>query len=234
MRKWWRKASFFLLCAAVIESAAAGAAFGQVGIEPSHGAGSQYKIVVNGRIDAATLMEFSRAVIDPRIADTDFPFSRAGFARRLGACGDGNRRSCAQSGFDTHVGHRHTCDSACVLILAAGVERHAAPGSVTIHRPKVAADQPPDRARARYAEAIASMRHYLRDMGMRDRLLDAMLAVPSDRLRTLSQDDMEAFGLAARSTEIDIARAAGRATCAANQWTGRDGCGAATAQSRLG
>jgi hypothetical protein len=198
MSRWLCTLIGCLLSAAPIQHA--GAAARQVAIEPSDATGSRFKIVISGRISVATLFDFSRALADPRIARTRAPFveldSPGGSISAAIAIGGFVRAG----GLRTAVARRRTCDSACVLILVAGIEWSAGVGSVRIHRPRYEPDQAGQdahaRARQAYKDVLAHMRDYLERMGPGDRLLDAMLAVPPGRLRPLSHRELRAFGLA--------------------------------------
>jgi hypothetical protein len=202
MYRCLRTLSLSLLSVATIECTAAAAA--QVAIEPSDATGSRFKIVISGPINVATLVDFSRALVDPRIAKTRAPSveldSPGGSIPAAMAIG-GFVRS---GGLRTAVAWRRTCDSACALILVAGIERSAGLGSVSIHRPRYEAGRAGEdaipRVRERYNEVLASMRDYLKHMGPGEELLEAMLAVPSGRLRPLSQHELRAFGLSPSRT----------------------------------
>jgi hypothetical protein len=213
MSRWLRTLIACLLSAAPIQRA--GAAAPQVGIEPSDGTGSRFKIVISGRISVATLFAFARALADPRIARTPAP------SVELNSPGGSIPAAMAIGGFvragglRTAVARRRTCDSACALILVAGIEWSAGVGSVRIHRPRYEPDQAGEdadaRARQAYKDVLANMRDYLERMGPGDRLLDAMLAVPSGRLRALSHRELRAFRLASSRrapTRVAAARTA--------------------------
>ncbi|MBX9588169.1 MAG: hypothetical protein K2X43_02620 [Hyphomonadaceae bacterium] len=195
MRHGYPWSGLALLSAAVLVGAMARPASAQVTIEPEAASGARFKIVVAGQIDVAALMDFSRAVIDPRVARSATP------AVELNSPGGSVFAAMAigvlvrNGGLRTTVGRRHRCDSACVLILAAGVERHAVPGRVHIHRPRVVGQPSIAQASERYDEGVASMRAYLAGMGVREHLLDAMLHVPPDRFRALSGAELQAFAL---------------------------------------
>jgi len=197
MYRYLRALSLCLPSATLIACTPAAAA--QVTIEPSDPAGSRFKIVISGPINLATLVDFSRALVDPRIGgmhasmvELDSPGGSIPAAMAIG----GFVRS---SGLRTAVAHHRSCDSACALILAAGIERDAGFGSVSIHRPRYEASrsgaEATARARERYNQVLASMRDYLKRMGPGEKLLDAMLAVPNGRLKPLSLHELHAFGL---------------------------------------
>lgn len=108
---------------------------------------------------------------------------------------------------EAHVFVRSRCSSACVFILAAGVVRGVADGAtIAIHRPRlttfvkgigVVDINTASNKNAEKAFEIANRRtrDYLAGMGMPDLLYEAMMAAPSDQMRNLGGDELEAFGL---------------------------------------
>jgi ATP-dependent protease ClpP protease subunit len=90
------------------------------------------------------------------------------------------------------------CVSACVLTFAGAVERSFAE-KIGIHRPYF--DLPrsgrlgPDDVQASYAVLLQEIRSYLREMNVSDRLADDMLAIPPDKVRYLSDKELDAYGL---------------------------------------
>jgi hypothetical protein len=207
----WRLRTFSVFGAATIECSAAVAA--QVGIEPSDTSGARFKIVISGPINLATLVDFSRTLVDPRIAKTraptvelDSPGGSIPAAMAIGSLVRGG-------GLGAVVARQRACNSACALILVAGVERNAGAGSVSIHRPRLEAGRAVDpmhlRKRDHYDAVLADVRDYLKRMGPGDRLLDAMLAVPSNRMKALSLRELRTFGLSGGgSSETRMARIA--------------------------
>jgi hypothetical protein len=91
----------------------------------------------------------------------------------------------------TDVGGTARCASACVFILAAGVDRSAY-GKIGIHRPhfddRYFADLTLAQARAKYEQLQTMARSYLREMGMPDDLYIEMMRIPSDGIRWLSPE----------------------------------------------
>ncbi len=125
-----------------------------------------------------------------------------------------------------HVFVRERCASACVFILAAGVVRGVAPGAtIAIHRPRLTTFvkgmgtveiNPASNPRTAMALDIAHRRtrDYLADMGMPDELFAAMLAVPTEPMRTLDAAELAGF----RLTGIDPAYLADREAEAAAKY----------------
>jgi hypothetical protein len=102
--------------------------------------------------------------------------------------------------FHTTVKRGSKCASACVLILAAGVNRDLEDGSVVaIHRPTYEpnyfAGLSPAEARSKYTQMAKNVRDYLSRMGISDRLFERMMAVPSHEARVLSSRELAEFGL---------------------------------------
>jgi len=92
------------------------------------------------------------------------------------------------------------CASACVFILAGGVERNIVPGArVRIHRPyfesKSFADLSLQDAQSLYSRQAELSKSYLRDMGMPDALFERMLRVPSQKSVLLTTKDLETLSL---------------------------------------
>ena len=97
---------------------------------------------------------------------------------------------------DRHEGHE--CSSACVLILAAGVDRNPW-GRIGIHRPhfdeKFFAQLTQAEARKKYDQMADTVRRYLAKMGLSENLYTAMLHVPSDDVVYLTVSQLNAYGL---------------------------------------
>lgn len=96
-----------------------------------------------------------------------------------------------------------SCGSACVFLLAAGVDRIVLRDPhVGIHRPAfppaLFANLSSDAAMRLYNSLIGKCRTYLKEMGMADSLLDEMLSVPSGDVRWLTEDELARFKLAGR------------------------------------
>lgn len=88
-----------------------------------------------------------------------------------------------------------TCESACVLLYAAGVTRTPY-GEVRIHRPfHTSPAASLTQEQARYDTLSQVIRSYLRQMNVRESLFDAMLRVPPEESRPLLLEEMYDFGL---------------------------------------
>lgn len=164
----------------------------------------RHKIVITGEINVATLADFSHAMGDPRIAQSssktvelESPGGSLTSAMAIGVL-------VREGHFDTAVAARGKCYSACVLILAAGVHRTVASGKVGVHRPYYdTALYVPGSALRANAEpgpvtegpVTEGMHQYLKDMGLRDGLVDAMMKVPSKFMRHLTSREVAVYGL---------------------------------------
>ena len=87
-----------------------------------------------------------------------------------------------------------SCDSACFLIWAAGVERISSGYVVGLHRPHfgdLPADKPPDpSANAAYKGIIVDVRDYLKEMNIPDQFFDLMMGKSSKEIYQLSEEDV--------------------------------------------
>jgi hypothetical protein len=90
------------------------------------------------------------------------------------------------------------CASACVLIFAGAVSRLYV-GKIGIHRPffnqPASRPQSPDKVRSIYEQMLQSMRAYLRDMNVSERLAEDMLKIAPADMRYLSHDELNSYGL---------------------------------------
>jgi hypothetical protein len=84
------------------------------------------------------------------------------------------------------------CVSACVMIYAGAVRRSAS-GKVGIHRPYLNQSissqlQAPDKLRSNYEQMLQTLRAYLREMNVSERLAEDMLKIAPADVRYLSND----------------------------------------------
>lgn len=90
--------------------------------------------------------------------------------------------------------HLGRCDSACVFILVAGVNRLSASG-IGIHRPffeqKYFSGLSADSAQKKYREMMKKTRTYLISMDVPTELVERMFRVPSNEIERLSLEDVE-------------------------------------------
>lgn len=88
------------------------------------------------------------------------------------------------------------CSSACVLILAGGVERSVY-GKVVIHRPysTYVGQRDYQSAENEYRRTETAVRTYLKEMNLSEKLFEAMVQVPPEQVRILSRKESADFGL---------------------------------------
>ena len=99
--------------------------------------------------------------------------------------------------YETHVvvPRGASCDSACVLLYAAGVTRTPY-GYVRIHRPyHIASSSSLAAEQARYDKLGEKIRTYLRQMNVREALFEEMMRVPPEEARALALDEQYQLSL---------------------------------------
>jgi hypothetical protein len=94
------------------------------------------------------------------------------------------------------------CVSACVMVFAGAVSRLYL-GKIGIHRPYLNQSigshlQAADKIRGNYEQMLQSLRSYLREMNVSERLAEDMLKIPPADVRYLSHDDLDGYGLTDR------------------------------------
>jgi hypothetical protein len=89
------------------------------------------------------------------------------------------------------------CYSACVLVLSGAVQRFVIGGEVGIHRPysKYVGNRDYESTQNEYRRTETAVKAYLKEMNLPDKLFEAMLLVPPEKIRILSDEETEAFGL---------------------------------------
>ena len=97
----------------------------------------------------------------------------------------------------TRVGYRAKCFSACIFVLAGGVQRDSSGrNEIAIHRPyfsDIAEGRPIEEIRIARADLIKRIRHYLENMEISPALIDAMIAIPPNEMRLLEEADLQTF-----------------------------------------
>jgi hypothetical protein len=91
------------------------------------------------------------------------------------------------------------CVSACVMIYAGAVRRGV--GKIGIHRPYLnqaigSQLQEPDKLRSVYEQKLQTLRDYLRDMNVSERLAEDMMKIAPADVHYLSSNDLDGYGLA--------------------------------------
>ena len=89
------------------------------------------------------------------------------------------------------------CYSACVLVLSGAVVRWVLGGEVGIHRPysKYVGNRDYESTQNEYRRTETAVRAYLTEMNLPGQLFEAMVLVPPEKIRILSDKELEAFGL---------------------------------------
>lgn len=96
------------------------------------------------------------------------------------------------------VAPQGSCYSSCVLVLAgAGRRGIYQGGKVGIHRPfdPAARATSPDQERAYYQSLQREIEGFLQESNVDTKLLQEMMLIPPERIRILSQGDLDRYGL---------------------------------------
>jgi len=90
-----------------------------------------------------------------------------------------------------------SCMSACIFVLLGAVRR-VVDGPIGIHRPYSDSTGEIDfeTAQHRYRQLVRSVQLYLQEMNASERLLEAMIRIPPERVRILAGSEVGDFGLA--------------------------------------
>jgi hypothetical protein len=195
-----RRSLRILLASTVVVAGDATGSLAQVSVGSGVVPAEAHHLALAGRVDVHALYSFVRLTSDPRMSEERQPVlkldSVGGSVTAAMAIGHLVR----DRGFTTVVEQDKECLSACVLILAAGVERIISSRKVGVHRPRhgvaLAGLSTATQTQAN-DQLIEDMRSYLRTMGMDDRLFTSMVAVPPDRMKVLTRVEMHLFGLLA-------------------------------------
>lgn len=89
------------------------------------------------------------------------------------------------------------CYSSCVLVLAGAVDRKIEiGGEVGIHRPysTYVGARDYQTTEKEYRKTEAAVRSYLKEMNLPERLFEAMVRVPSEKIRVLTRSEAEDLG----------------------------------------
>ena len=155
-----------------------------------------FDMTISGDIDASTVADvaqlFDAAADEPRLMGEmikiDSPGGNIDAAMKIG-------RMFREHHHFLTVDRGSRCASACVMILVGAVAREVG-GLVGIHRPYTTdLNMSPSDVERAYGSLLTRMRNYLREMNVSEGLVDAMLAVPPDRMRYLSKSELVAYGL---------------------------------------
>ena len=109
------------------------------------------------------------------------------------------------SGKMSRYGFPCTCDSACFLAWAGGIQRYSSGGNVGLHRPYFGKMSGSDLARPEIGEAYQGItdlvRKYLREMNVPDRYFDLMMSKNSREIYRLSDSEARAIEFAPLAEE---------------------------------
>jgi hypothetical protein len=101
------------------------------------------------------------------------------------------------------VGQGASCLSACVFLLMGAIERHISGGArVGIHRPSLQTPQVGGQGQGRADEIVEALAEqlvlYAQQMHVPRTIIDALMAVPPDRVKLLSAAELATYGINAR------------------------------------
>lgn len=102
------------------------------------------------------------------------------------------------------------CISSCIFVLAGGAIRYVA-GPVGIHRPfaPVDARTTAQLQKVNYERLEKDIKSFLQAVNIPAELYDHMLRIPPDRVKFLSKDELQRYGLSEDDPYEDAARIAG-------------------------
>lgn len=123
--------------------------------------------------------------------------------------------------------HKSGCSSSCVFILAGGIDRLADDHTVGIHRPYFVELKTKSELEARKAREslITDIKSYLVRVDVSLALLDAMLSIPPNQIKTLSSEELIAYRLVGRDAtdeEMRVANIAKYYGITSAEWRFRD------------
>jgi len=154
-------------------------------------------ILISGQISAADLKNVQALMpqlqaAEPSIGNLVFLNSPGGNVIAAMKIGSFLRAMKAHTAVDSGDG----CSSACIFVLAGGVERSAFTGSrLGLHRPSfdsaLFAKLTSQDADMLYTDLTIRCREYFRDMGIDDKLFSDMLRVPSQKILVVDTDYAE-------------------------------------------
>jgi hypothetical protein len=96
--------------------------------------------------------------------------------------------------FNTYVGPKHSCHSACVFILSSGIIRMAY-GEVSVHRGTLYEDYPIENLEESLKTLDTEILNHLFEMGMSSQLIDAIRVTPFWTVWTLNEKEKRRWGV---------------------------------------
>lgn len=165
-----------------------------------------FTMKIDGEIDASTVEKVRKGLAEIREPLLLLP--QAGWGERIEINSPGGSvdaaitigRMLRKISAPIFVERGASCISSCVLILAGAVSRNI-DGRVAIHRPYLNnAPQPLTSAaiQGAYDQTLQSIRLYLREMNVSDRLADDMVRIVPEQVRFLTASELDGYGLGAR------------------------------------
>jgi hypothetical protein len=157
-------------------------------------------IEISGDIRKSAVPRLVAAVVQAKKSTGMFTHSRDPVVQVILNSSGGEIQAAMQMGqilraeaAQVYVEENAECSSACILVLAGGVRRNALPGAkLGIHRPFFQPEEFAElshlESQDRYSALSASVRDYLSSMGIADTLFDAMMNVPSRKMKFLTRD----------------------------------------------
>lgn len=167
---------------------------------------SRDRIDLDGQITAATPMQFA-AMLYALTGCPDFGKHVPSYFVRVSSPG-GDVAAALELGRQIRSTHGSVivgampgdvgCHSACILVLAAGLERIAGKrAQLSLHRPYFSdgAAVSDERRQRNFRAMAVAVRAYLHEMHLTDALFDAMMAVAPGTAKPLGNDEARSLGL---------------------------------------
>jgi len=107
-------------------------------------------------------------------------------------------RLLRKHGVQTAVGEHSKCLSSCIFLLVSGLDRWGYSDDIGVHRPYFAdlkSQTDINEIRNMRFKRTESIKTYLTEMDIPISLLDLMMAVPPDKIRYLTYEEIKYFGL---------------------------------------
>lgn len=156
-----------------------------------------FTLSIFGRIGVDTMAKVQRALMhrssnERLVVSLNSPGGDIEAAMSLG-------RVIREARGHTQVEPPASCASACVLVFAGGIVRGTfGKSNVGIHRPALSAvpqEIDMNAVKATTDDAVHKLKVYAAEMNVSERLIDDMLVIPPEKIRWLSNDDLNAYGL---------------------------------------
>lgn len=151
---------------------------------------AQFPALLSAARESARSMGFLTPNRTPLLIELD---SRGGSIRAALSLG---RLIRAANPLSVNVQTGSSCISACVMLLAGGTAR-LVEGSVGIHRPYLEDDRAftPDQQKQNYSAIEKDVKDYLASVNIPTSLYDTMFRIPPEKVRFLSERELQTLGL---------------------------------------